>query len=1277
MDNAADIYPKGPSNIPAGLTKPNANYKKHAWLAVIGLILFIAMYLSLAAWFSWTAYRLIASGFEPGGDMLLAFITGVPTALLAIFMVKAIFFIKRGQLSDSKELKQEEEPKLFEFLYRLADEAGAPRPHRVFVSANVNACVFYDLTIFNLFFPSKKNLEIGLGLVNVLDLNEIKAVLAHEFGHFAQKSMAVGNWVYVAHQIAAHIIAQRDILDRFIKGLSHFDLRIAWVGWLLSLVIWSIRSLVETIFSIVIISERALSREMEFQADLVSVSLTGSDALIHALHKLHAADEAWDRTLGFISSEAGDERAVSDAFAIQTRVIEKLGVILNDPSYGQIPPLPEEKAESHRVFKAGIATTPKMWATHPENFAREENAKKYYIATEGDNRNAWTLFANANELRKTVSLDLIDVSELKKVELDESLKHLNKQYNKAYFLKDFRGVYLGRSVTRYKEKVNELYSDYTSLQNIDAALAALYPKSLSDDLDRIKNLYDEKYTLEGIIARTLHVSGDVISFRGESIKRNSLPKIIDVINNEIFEAEKVVQQHDIRCRTVHLALAHNVSKEWEANLLGLISILHYTNHCEANLNDIHGCLSHIVNVVTADDRVTKKEMKQLLIVANEAYAVLAEIYDKAGELQLGTLISKQIEIENWKEALGEFELVEATKDNINEWVSVIDGWIGSTINALSTLSGASMENLLKVEHHLSKQYREKSELQNAPVPPKAPLNYSTLVEGTERKRDAKLSLWDRFYTADGFVSSILRFAVAASIVGGVIFLGQSAGGSTITIYNGLSSPVVVDISGIKKNIPSHQYRELELSPSSHRVVSAKINGHLVEKFEVETAGGFSDYVYNIAQAAPMVEWTQVYGNASSQPNKNIGARRWFSSSASVLFKEPPETVKIKGGGATRTVLEAVIETSPNNALYYVDNEKEKQAMISQHIIWDDVNSAFLSYWMDAANENKNIDINLLLNERLKHYQYDMIAMRGLQDYAVSNSDYSDICKEHSALAEKNKTNSNLQYLSIRCLRDQNKKKDLYLRGAERWPKNSWFNYAASYRLMADAKWIKADSLLSKAVSVNRGLSEYVSIDLWRLKQLIHTDTKSTMNKLSRRSRDLTRILNLQSGKGMDDSPYRFYSLLNIGDIKGAIKAAREMENTHRSIRMIATSDGAPANIIREALKLNEKQGIDESSVLISWSLATKSKGNARKYEKDIATLIRGGSSILAILKKLHSKGVYRDFKKDLLGLRLTERGYTYAAACVLLGNKAPLQWRVKATKILYATERPYFRMKRL
>ena len=130
-------------------------------------------------------------------------------------MFKALFFVRYSGAVTDIEIKPAQHPRLFAFLNRLADEAGAPRPYRVFVSSRVNAAVFYDLSILNLLIPSRKNLEIGLALVNVLDLGQFKAVLAHEFGHFAQRTMAVGRWVYIAQQITAQIIHRRDVLDRF------------------------------------------------------------------------------------------------------------------------------------------------------------------------------------------------------------------------------------------------------------------------------------------------------------------------------------------------------------------------------------------------------------------------------------------------------------------------------------------------------------------------------------------------------------------------------------------------------------------------------------------------------------------------------------------------------------------------------------------------------------------------------------------------------------------------------------------------------------------------------------------------------------------------------------------------------------------------------------------------------------------------------------------------------------------------------------------------------
>src|SRR5207253_2918004 len=67
-------------------------------------------------------------------------------------------------------------------------------------------------------FPGKnKNLYLGLGLVNAVNLTEFKAVLAHEFAHISQKSMAVNNYAYLAITVAENMFYGRDFLDDWLE----------------------------------------------------------------------------------------------------------------------------------------------------------------------------------------------------------------------------------------------------------------------------------------------------------------------------------------------------------------------------------------------------------------------------------------------------------------------------------------------------------------------------------------------------------------------------------------------------------------------------------------------------------------------------------------------------------------------------------------------------------------------------------------------------------------------------------------------------------------------------------------------------------------------------------------------------------------------------------------------------------------------------------------------------------------------------------------------------
>lgn len=762
------IYPLGPVSVPADLTRATSRYRKHAWLAVLGLLLFVVVYFALAVWFCWGAYLIIAETAEGQRGALLGYLVGGCSAFLGLFMFKALFFVKRGGQVADMEVTAESQPRLFTFLNQLADEAGAPRPHQVFLSPRVNACVFYDLSILNFLFSSRKNLEIGLPLVNALSLGELKAVLAHEFGHFAQKSMAVGRWVYIAQQIAGHIVSKRDYLDSLLRGISRIDIRIAWIGWLMQLIVWSIRSLMDSLFAIVVIAQRALSREMEFHADLVAVSLTGSDALINALHKLQSADDAWNRSLSFANSEVAEKRAIHDLFAIQNQITEKLRYILDDPEYGLSVSLPETGAEKHRVFKDVIAHPPKMWETHPNNNEREENAKRIYIASQIDDRSAWELFDDAPGLRQQATAELLKDIECQDCDIEDTLKNLDQHYSHKFLNPRYKGSYLGRDLTRNVEQPDQLYDEVFS-GPVSEAFVGLYPQTLADNLNKLRSLEEELFTLRALRDGFLKAPGGVIRHNGKEYKRKQLNELITGQEGRVAEVKRFVDEHEKKCRTAHLAAAKVMGKDWQAYLKGLISVLHYTEHTLSEVRDVRGLLNNVVAVIFADGNVSSGELKRLIKTGHEVCDVLAKVYAGAAKLNLDKSLLKRLEIDSWARAFGEFTLPYPDKKNINEWMNAIDSWFGASMNALSHLHSETLEQLLTTETYISHKYKE------AVVTPmgfgisSVPTDYTRLLPGNERKLQKKLGLWDRFQTAEGFLGAFLRFTVAGSIVGSVLW----------------------------------------------------------------------------------------------------------------------------------------------------------------------------------------------------------------------------------------------------------------------------------------------------------------------------------------------------------------------------------------------------------------------------------------------------------------------------------------------------------------------------
>lgn len=444
----AELYPPSPAGVPRNLARLSSRYRWQVVLVFASLLFSLVLYLALLAASAWLCHWLVTAPwpFRPSRGYAFVRIAGiVSSGLLCLYLLKGLFKTSVQDWSLLLEIKESDQPQLFDFIRRICAETGAPFPGRVYVTPEVNAAVFYHSSFLNLILPTRKNLLIGLGLVNMLNLSEFKAVVAHEFGHFSQKSMKLGSYVYVANKVLADIIYGRDFLDDLVHRVKHWDLRIAVFAWLFLGVLWGLRKLLEGVFKAINIFNLSLMRQMEFNADRVSVSVAGSDAMVHALVRTSFADQAFRQLASDLWSAADHGLYSRDIFHHLRPAGELLRRRARNPRLGRPP---DERGRGVQVFQPGEGDVgiPPMWLTHPSYYDREQSAKEIFVAAEIDERSPWLLFREDADVRFRVSQRYYQVAHrpeqpLTYVAPERVQQFLDEEYAETTFADRYHGFY--------------------------------------------------------------------------------------------------------------------------------------------------------------------------------------------------------------------------------------------------------------------------------------------------------------------------------------------------------------------------------------------------------------------------------------------------------------------------------------------------------------------------------------------------------------------------------------------------------------------------------------------------------------------------------------------------------------------------------------------------------------------------------------------------------------------------------------------------------------------
>jgi Zn-dependent protease with chaperone function len=476
------IYPPSPAQVPPQLTAPTATYRRQSLLVLACIVAFVALYLAAVVGAGYGVYWSIAYPMENVNKLtLLGKVGAVAISVMFFgFLVKFIFKSSEQVAPGHLEVTEKEQPVLFAFIRQICQETGAPFPHKVYLNHEMNACVFYHHNFWNLFFPTKKNLLIGLGLVNQLNLTEFKAVLAHEFGHFSQRTMALGSYIYVANRVIYDMVYTRDKWDELLAEWQQADFRLAIFGWILGAVVWVVRKLMVGIFQVINLVNASLSRQMEFNADAVAVSVTGSDAIVRALYKLVAGDAVISQTMQDLYQADRRNLHARDLFFHQSDTLAYLRQ--RDASLGNPPPSNAQQM----IFSETDSGAVNMYASHPPMHQRERHAKQLYVPGLNDDRSAWLAFAGAEALRQTVTRQFYEVQVGKDkyapsddvlafIAAERGAQHINEHERKLYDLRNLSVFRLelpgpaALAISPFDEDYDQKVAKYAELTNIISA----------------------------------------------------------------------------------------------------------------------------------------------------------------------------------------------------------------------------------------------------------------------------------------------------------------------------------------------------------------------------------------------------------------------------------------------------------------------------------------------------------------------------------------------------------------------------------------------------------------------------------------------------------------------------------------------------------------------------------------------------------------------------------------------------------------------------------------
>ncbi|QHS60790.1 M48 family metallopeptidase [Chitinophaga agri] len=601
-----------------------------------GILLFYITYiilllcsLLLMAACVWAGSTIILYASYQGLSGILTSIAGAGLLLLGVmqtlFVMLFLFNRHKDTIPYRTVVTEKEQPVLFDFIHKLVQQTNTPLPRKVYLVPDVNAVVFHSPGVAGLFSDADKNLVIGLGMVNSLNISEFKMVLAHEFGHFSQRSMKLVLHVYTINKIIYNILYENRGWRNAIIWLSNKGLPAALLSRLLLLMAAGLHFLFREMHELINRQYMRLSREMEFNADEVAVSICGTDTAISAMRRAEMSNASFQQLLQKVSTWSHQQRFIRNIYEAHSMLIKYHAKQHSTPLDHQ--EMPQYNDDQFSTTVRSQVQFRDQWASHPTQEEREQRYLEANVPGVQIPQSAWTLFHNADLLQEQMSRQIYEVLApearpeewvpandiIREIEDVHEQYAFPAQYNHYYDNRPFTAIPAGR-LEPFSEEEQVLYTMQT-----------LYPKEFRQRIRHYFRDVQDAATLQAIMHREIQVAQ--FTYQHQQYHNSEAEKILEELQQQIARDQEWLEMQDQLALRYHYTFALRQAMEAATSLQDQYTRIVAHQSRATMLNDIAGMIMESIPAFLSKSNTPSQAAAQLRIVRKEAEQLHELLHD--------------------------------------------------------------------------------------------------------------------------------------------------------------------------------------------------------------------------------------------------------------------------------------------------------------------------------------------------------------------------------------------------------------------------------------------------------------------------------------------------------------------------------------------------------------------------------------------------------------------------------------------------------------------------